>query len=57
MARSGVTKDVPPRGMYSGFPAKPHREQLRRDALPETVKRLKQRVEALEGRDEPKPSL
>lgn len=47
-ARTGVTKDIPPKSMYSGFPAKPHREQLRRDALPEMVKRLTQRLEKLE---------
>lgn len=49
-ARTGVTKDIPPKSMYSGFPAKPHREQLRRDALPETIKRLVQRLEKLEER-------
>ena len=56
LARSGVTKDVPPRTMVSGFPARPHKEELRRQAAATRVEALRQeladlarRVEAIEG--------
>lgn len=45
-ARTGVTGNIPPASFYSGFPARPHREQLKKDAtvqkLPETMKKIKQ---------------
>jgi UDP-3-O-[3-hydroxymyristoyl] glucosamine N-acyltransferase len=53
LARSGITKDVPNRSVVSGFPARPHREELRRlaavDKLPQLARELReltQRVEA-----------
>lgn len=53
--RGGVTGNVPPGSFYSGFPARPHKEQLKNDAavrkLPEalkTIKQLQKRVEKLE---------
>lgn len=55
-AKTGVTKSVPARTMVSGFPARPHREELRRqaalDQLPELiaqVKALRAELEALRG--------
>lgn len=39
LARSGITKDLPSRSMVSGFPAKPHREELKRAALPARMER------------------
>ncbi len=54
LARTGVTKDVPTRAVVSGFPARPHREELRRqaavDKLPQLARELRelaQRVESL----------
>ncbi|MEK0431371.1 MAG: hypothetical protein RL139_1175 [Gemmatimonadota bacterium] len=42
-AKSGVIKDVPPGETWSGFPARPHREEMRRIAatvkLPEHLRR------------------
>jgi len=56
-AQAGVTKDVPARTAVSGFPARPHRQQLRVEAslqkLPEAVtelRALRRRVEELEQR-------
>lgn len=56
LARSGVTKDIPPRAVVSGFPARPHKEELRRQAAPSRLDGLRQelaaltrRLEALEG--------
>lgn len=46
-ARGVLTKDTPEAGMYSGFPARPHRDELRRQALPD---RLARRLERLEAR-------
>ncbi|MNR78957.1 UDP-3-O-acylglucosamine N-acyltransferase [compost metagenome] len=54
LARTGVTKDVPGRAVVSGFPARPHREELRRqaavDKLPQLARELReltQRVDVL----------
>lgn len=54
LARTGVTKDIPNRAVVSGFPARPHREELRRqaavDKLPQLARELReltQRVDAL----------
>jgi UDP-3-O-[3-hydroxymyristoyl] glucosamine N-acyltransferase len=33
LAKSGITRTVTEAGTYSGFPARPHREQLKRDAV------------------------
>lgn len=56
LARGGVTKDLPAGGVYSGFPARPHKDELRRQAVPQRVEalraeltRLTARLEALEG--------
>lgn len=56
-AQSGVSKDVPPGVMVSGYPAKPHREELRIEAavhkLPEVMKEfkeLKEKIKELEKR-------
>ncbi len=46
-AKSGVTKSLPGAAMYSGFPARPHREELRRQASLETVADLAAQVKAL----------
>ncbi len=55
-AQAGVTKSVPPGIMVSGYPAHPHREELKKEAavhrLPELIsqiKELKQRLEVLEA--------
>ena len=53
-ARSGVTKDVKPGSVVSGFPARPHRNQLEAEAFldkPELVlSRIKKRLCRLEAR-------
>lgn len=45
MAKSGVTKDIPPNSVVSGFPAVNHKEELEVQAhlrkLPELIKKLK----------------
>jgi UDP-3-O-[3-hydroxymyristoyl] glucosamine N-acyltransferase len=53
--QSGVVKSVPPKAMVSGYPARPHREELRFEAalrqLPgwaKLLKRLAARIEKLE---------
>jgi len=54
-ARTGIIGDVPPGSFVSGYPAGPHREQMRAQAsllkLPElmkTVRELERRIKALE---------
>ena len=47
-ARGGVTKSLRDPGMYSGFPARPHRENLRRDASVELIAGLRNRLAKLE---------
>jgi UDP-3-O-[3-hydroxymyristoyl] glucosamine N-acyltransferase len=47
-SRAHVTKSLPPGSVVSGNPARPHREQLHRDALLARLERLSARVEALE---------
>ncbi len=46
LARAGITKDIPNRAVVSGFPARPHREELRRlaaiDKLPQLVSELRE---------------
>lgn len=46
-AKAGVTKDIPARAMVSGFPARPHREELRRQASLDLVGGLMAEVRAL----------
>ncbi|MDR7543807.1 MAG: UDP-3-O-(3-hydroxymyristoyl)glucosamine N-acyltransferase [Armatimonadota bacterium] len=57
LGRAGVTKDVAPGLVVSGFPARPHRDELRIEAagalLPEALERLRAleaRVDALDRR-------
>jgi UDP-3-O-[3-hydroxymyristoyl] glucosamine N-acyltransferase len=57
LARAGITQDVPAGTQVSGFPARPHREQLRAQAaierLPhvtDTVRELRRRLSALEAK-------
>lgn len=45
--KAGVTKSLPPRMMASGFPARPHREELRRQAMLDQVGGLMAEVRAL----------
>lgn len=47
-ARGGVTKDIPAGETVSGFPAVPHREELRRQAALTRLPELRARVAALE---------
>ncbi len=49
-ARGAVTKSLREPGMYSGFPARPHRENLKREASVEAIPGLKARLVRLEGR-------
>lgn len=52
-AQAGVIGDVPAGGVYSGYPARPHREALRATAgafrLPEMLRRLARLESRLEG--------
>jgi len=49
-ARCGVTKDLPARGSYLGFPARPASEERRRIASMKRLPQLLLRVKELEGR-------
>ncbi|MNX83384.1 UDP-3-O-acylglucosamine N-acyltransferase [compost metagenome] len=48
-AKAGVTKSLPSRVMVSGFPARPHREELRRQAQIERLGELADQVKALQA--------
>lgn len=48
-AKAGVTKSLPSRVMVSGFPARPHREELRRQAQIERLGELSEQVKALQA--------
>jgi len=54
-AQGGVISDVPPGAVYSGYPARPHNQQMRAYAalqrLPELVKRVRQLEKELERRE------
>lgn len=45
---SAVWKDIPDGGFFSGNPARPHSQQMRREALVRNLPKLVARVEALE---------
>ena len=51
-SRSHVTKSTPPGSLVSGNPARPHREQLRQEALLHRLDSLFRRVELIEKRDQ-----
>jgi len=55
-AQAGVIGDVPAGGVYSGYPARPHRQALRASALtlrlPELLRRLARLESRLDGEDE-----
>ena len=46
--QTGVTRDVPAGETYSGFPGRPHKEELKRLALVARIPKLLARIEALE---------
>jgi UDP-3-O-[3-hydroxymyristoyl] glucosamine N-acyltransferase len=48
--RTGIFNDVEPGAAIGGFPAKPQREWLRREAMIDRLPELRQQVKALEGR-------
>ncbi len=57
--RSGITADVPSNSVYAGFPARPHKEWLKQEALqrklPDILRRLGElelKLEHLEGKGE-----
>jgi UDP-3-O-[3-hydroxymyristoyl] glucosamine N-acyltransferase len=54
-AQAGVFGDIPPGAVYSGYPARPHKESLRSQAglarLPSLVKRIRALERALFGKE------
>lgn len=46
--QAGVIGDIPPRAEVSGYPARPHRDQLRSSALLARLPELLERIKALE---------
>jgi len=49
-AKAGVTKDVPAGADVSGYPAGPHREELRREAALRRMEEVLERLKAIEER-------
>jgi UDP-3-O-[3-hydroxymyristoyl] glucosamine N-acyltransferase len=49
-AKAGVTKDVPPGADVSGYPAVPHKEDLRQQALVRHMEEVLERLKAVEAR-------
>jgi UDP-3-O-[3-hydroxymyristoyl] glucosamine N-acyltransferase len=47
-AQAGVIKDVPPGAFFSGFPARPHQEQMRAYAALRRLPELLRTVQDLE---------
>lgn len=52
-AGSAVWGDVPDDGFVSGRPARPHKEELRREVMVRNLPKLVARVDALEGKPKP----
>jgi UDP-3-O-[3-hydroxymyristoyl] glucosamine N-acyltransferase len=50
LARTGVTKDIPPKSFVSGFPARPHKEEMRRQAALASVDRMRRELAAMKRR-------
>lgn len=50
-AQSGVTKSIPPNERWSGYPARPHAENLRAQAAASRMVELAERVRVLEARE------
>ena len=53
-ARTGATKDVPPGEVVSGYPALPHREDMKLQALYMRLPEMLARIEELESLQSPK---
>jgi UDP-3-O-[3-hydroxymyristoyl] glucosamine N-acyltransferase len=49
-AKAGVTKDVPPGAAVSGYPAQPHRDDLRHQAALRRIDEIFERLRAAESR-------
>ncbi|MDB5099154.1 MAG: UDP-3-O-[3-hydroxymyristoyl] N-acetylglucosamine deacetylase [Cyanobacteria bacterium RYN_339] len=47
LARAGVTKSLPAKSFVSGFPARPHREELKRMAAVNQIDALRKELDAL----------
>lgn len=47
MARAGVTKDIPDNSIVSGFPARPHREELKWQALLRRLPEIWEKIKKL----------
>jgi UDP-3-O-[3-hydroxymyristoyl] glucosamine N-acyltransferase len=47
--QSGISKDIPPGTVLSGTPARPHREEMRRQALVNRLPGIMDRLSALES--------
>ncbi|NDV61379.1 UDP-3-O-(3-hydroxymyristoyl)glucosamine N-acyltransferase [Puniceicoccales bacterium CK1056] len=48
--QSGITKDIPPGTVLSGTPARPHREELRKQVLLKKLPELAERLKAIEDK-------
>lgn len=49
-AKAGVTKDIPPKTFVSGYPAGPHREEQKIQALTRKLPEMRQKIADLEKR-------